>query len=67
MPTATRPGARVPLAPAEADRLEERVERFFAEHPRARFVGTMDWPLADASGSTVGFVRVVAYEEDEGE
>ncbi len=66
MPPATRPGARAPLAPLEADRLETQVERFFAEHPRARLVGTRDWPLTDATGSAAGVLRVVAYEEEEG-
>jgi len=66
MPAAARPGARAPLAPLETVRLEKQVERFFTEHPGARLVGARDCPLTDASGATVGLVRVVAYEEDEG-
>ncbi len=47
----------------ELERLDEEVNRFFADRPRARLIGVSDMPVTDESGTTIGLLRVVAYEE----
>ncbi len=47
----------------ELERLDQEVNRFFDARPKAVLVGVSDMPVADEKGSTVGMVRVVAYQE----
>ncbi len=47
----------------ELVRLDEEVNGFFAQRPRAELVGVSDMPVADDKGATIGMVRVVAYRE----
>jgi hypothetical protein len=43
--------------------LDEQVNGFFAQRPKAELVGVSDMPVADDKGATIGMVRVVAYRE----
>ena len=47
----------------ELDRLDREVNDFFASRPQAKLVGASDMPVTDDSGTTIGMVRVIAYEE----
>ena len=47
----------------ELDRLDREVNDFFASRPKAKLVGASDMPVTDDSGTTIGMVRVIAYEE----
>jgi len=47
----------------ELERLDREVNEFFASRPKATLVGVSDMPVNDDGGSTIGMVRVVAYEE----
>ncbi len=47
----------------ELVRLDEEVNGFFAQRPKAELVGASDMPVADDKGATIGMVRVVAYRE----
>jgi hypothetical protein len=47
----------------ELERLDEMVNSFFAGHPEAELIGASDMPVTDDKGTTIGMVRVVAYNE----
>lgn len=47
----------------ELAHLDDEVNRFFADRPKAELVGVSDMPVADDKGATMGMVRVVAYRE----
>jgi len=47
----------------ELVRLDDEVNAFFAGRPQARLIGVSDMPVTDDRGSTIGMVRVVAYQE----
>jgi len=47
----------------ELERLDREVNDFFSGRAQAKLVGVSDMPVNDDRGSTIGMVRVVAYEE----
>lgn len=47
----------------ELERLDEKVNAFFAGRPQAELIGASDMPVTDEKGGTIGMVRVVAYRE----
>lgn len=47
----------------EMERLDEQVNSFFADKPRAQLLGVSDMAVTDEKGATIGMVRVAAYKD----